>query len=139
MTRAIKAIRIPSPLRTLLRLTPPYPNVTSAVEQNKSCFGYTHGRGCYPTNLLYLTVGRLTPPTLCPQKVKQSVKTILLSRMGIVSKETVVLRRWEIAKEDFCYSLSICFYCSLIKMFTKGSWLVSTATQLNSHGNVPMP
>ena len=31
------------------------------------------------------------------------------------------------------------FYCSLNKIFMKGSWLVSTAIQLNSHGDVVVP
>ena len=64
------------------------------------CPAITHGRGLNLTNLLYLSVGHLSPPTLCPQKVKPTIKTILLGRMGIVSKETAVLRRWEIAKQD---------------------------------------
>ena len=34
---------------------------------------------------------------------------------------------------------AVFFYCSLIKNFRKGSWLVSTAIQLNSHGDVVVP
>ena len=70
MTRALKSIRVPSPLRTLLPLPPLSKCNLCRIRKQEFFSGYTHGRGCCLTNLLYLFLGRLILRTLYPQEVK---------------------------------------------------------------------